>query len=500
MIQIHQSVLRRQKNFWNNCLFHPTDAVEDPWGRRILDRMAADRSIHTVRIYTMFEDIVYLDEDGGLCYDFRLSDLRLDYLVEKGYCLLLAYAGMPDCIAASTASKSSVSKNKTRYKGKMWNTSAPKDYALWEEVCYEYTKHLVDRYGIETVSKWRMQCFNEADIPDFFLGEYPHTLEATLQYRLPAYCRLYAAFEKGIRRVSDSIRIGGPALAMYHEFLGGWLDYVKQNGLKLDFISVHNYGTDPYGLNSGTKPISVQNNLIKQRTLTEIVCRHGFTETPLVIDEWGFSTAGFFNREECPALMHRETEVFSAYFARLIHDFIYSDFKLDLLCICLSGQHEMTEDFSGFRNFFTLNFIAKPIYNAYLLASMLGESLLDCRTENDSLFVIPTRTDDGSYSILLSYSSEHFEEDIPSLEETLSFDESIAGKTVTIRRIDSETANPYRLYQKMGIDAPAEEDLTLLREEGRIKPVCTYTADGEQAIPLTLTANSVYLITITQNG
>ncbi len=37
MIQIHQSVLRRQKNFWNNCLFHPTDAVEDPWGRRILD-------------------------------------------------------------------------------------------------------------------------------------------------------------------------------------------------------------------------------------------------------------------------------------------------------------------------------------------------------------------------------------------------------------------------------------------------------------------------------
>ena len=83
MITIENTILKKQKNFWNNCLFHPTDAVEDPWGRKILDRMAKDGSIHSIRIYTMFEDIVYLDEDGNLAYDFRLNDLRLDYLVEK---------------------------------------------------------------------------------------------------------------------------------------------------------------------------------------------------------------------------------------------------------------------------------------------------------------------------------------------------------------------------------------------------------------------------------
>jgi len=497
MIQIHKNILKTQKNFWNNCLFHPTDAVEDPWGKRILDRMAADGSIKTIRIYTMFEDIVYLDENGRLCYDFRLSDLRLDYLVEKGYTLLLAYAGMPDCIAASTASKSSVSKNKTRYKGKMWNTSAPRDYILWEEICFEYTKHLVERYGLETVSGWRMQCFNEADIPDFFLGEYPHTLEATLQYRLPAYCSLYEAFERGIRRISNKIQIGGPALAMYNEFLGGWLDYVKENRLKLDFISVHNYGTDPHGLNSGTKPISVQNNMIKHLALAKIIREHGFAETPLVVDEWGFSTAGFYNREECPALMHRETEVFSAYFAKLIHSFVYSDFKIDQMCICLSGQHEMTEDFSGFRNFFTLNFIAKPIYNAYILASKLGESILNCQYENSNLFVLPTQTRPGNYAVLASYSSEHFEENLPDTEEAISFPEDAAGKTVTIWRIDKETTNPCRLFQKMGITAPAADELQLLREEGRLKPVRTYIADENHTLTLHLTANAVYLITVT---
>ena len=75
MIIINNAVKKQQKNFWNQCLFHPTDAVEDSWGKRILDRIAKDGAIETIRIYTMFEDIVYYDENDNLCYDFRLSDL-----------------------------------------------------------------------------------------------------------------------------------------------------------------------------------------------------------------------------------------------------------------------------------------------------------------------------------------------------------------------------------------------------------------------------------------
>lgn len=498
MIQIQNTVIRKQKNFWNQCLFHPTDAIEDPWGKRILDRMAVDGAIRTVRIYTMFEDIVYTDENGNLCYDFRLSDLRLDYMVEKGYTLLLAYAGMPDCIAASHANKTSVSKNKTRYKGKLWNTSAPKDYALWEEICYVYTRHIVERYGIETVSNWRLQCFNEPDIPQFFLSEYPAAKEYTMQYRLPAYCRLYEAFERGIRRVSDRLQIGGPALAVYNDFLGGWLDYVREKGLKLDFISVHNYGTHPELLNSGRRPICVQNNTDNHRASEETVRAHGFSDLPLLVDEWGFSSAGFFNKDECPALMARETEQFSAYFVRLIHDFIASDFHADMLCICLSGQHEMTEDFSGFRNFFTLNFIAKPIYNAYILASRLEENLLSCiKPDDEKLVVIPTANDRGEYAVLLSCSGKHFEEDLPEVEETVAFAEDITGKTVTVWCIDRENTNPYRLYRKMGMTDPDEEQIQLLREEGRLKPIRRYTAAGDNTLTLHMTANAVFLITVT---
>lgn len=495
MITIENTILKKQKNFWNSCLFHPTDAIEDPWGKRILDRIAEDGAIKTVRIYTMFEDIVYTDENGALCYDFRLSDLRIDYLIEKGFNLLLAYAGIPDCIASSNDDKTSNSKNKTRYKGKLWNASEPRDYALWEEICYSYTKHLVERYGMETVSQWHLQCFNEPDIPSFFLSGYPSTVADTMKYRLPAYCKLYAAFAKGIGRVSDRLQIGGPALAAYYEFLGGFLDYVKEHALKLDFISVHNYGTHPNLLTSGKKPASVQNNIDNHKKALQTVTEHGFGHLPMLVDEWGFSSCGFYNREECPALMMRETEQFSAYFVKLIHDFICADFKVDMLCICLSGQHEMTEDFSGFRNFFTMNFFAKPIYSAYVLSSRLYENLLSYRCDTDNICVIPTHSEQNQYRILLTYSSEHFEETLETVCETIALPPEAHDKTVTLYRIDRNTTNPYRLYEKKGMSAElTEEEIALLREEGHMKPIDEFTVTD--TLSLELTANSVYLIEI----
>ena len=493
MITIKNNIVKKQPNFYNGCVFHPTDAIEDPWGKRILDRMAKDKAIKTVRMYTMFEDIVYLGENGEICYDFRLSDLRLDYMVEKGYDLILAYAGIPDCVAESGEHKISMAKNKTRYKNKMWNSSPPKDYAVWEEICYTYTKHNVERYGIERVSKWKCQCFNEPDTA-FFMANVGKELEDVLGYRLPEYCKLYEAFEKGIRRASESIIIGGPALAWRRQFLGGFLDFIKEKQLRLDFISLHEYGTSPASLNQGLMEIDVQNSLNKHQGLFEVICEHGFENTPVIVDEWGLSCSGFKNIEDCPTLIARENEVFSAYYAKLIHKLSYSDYKLEGFLICLSGQHEMVKDFTGFRNFFTLNFFAKPIYNAFYLSSKLKENLLE-GVENNNLFVMPTKDDNGNYAVLLSYSDKTFTESIKDLSETIIFEENVVGKKLTVWCIDKNTTNPYRKFLQMGIDEPNEEQVKILKEEGNIKPIINSVLTKNQ-IELTFSANSTYLITV----
>lgn len=493
MIKIGNTVTRRVQKFWNHCLFHPTDAVEDAWGKRILDRMAEDGAIHTVRIYAMLEDIVYRDENGVLQYDFRINDLRLDYLVEKGYDLLIAYAAVPDCMAQSTEFKRASAFNATRYKGKMWNTSPPADLTEWENVCYEYTKHIVERYGIRRVSKWHLHCFNEPDIPSFFMSQLPRGYE---QERAAAYCPMYAAFVRGLCRVSEELTMGGPALANKPLFLDLFLQYVRENNLRLDYIALHNYGTGPTFLKDGSKPITVDNNLRRHEGYMDIIRKNGFENTEIVIDEWGIATQGFANRLVCPELMFRETEVFSAYYGKLIKGFLDTGYDIAKLVICLSGQHEMTEDFTGFRNFFTLNFIAKPIYNAHLLASRMGTQLLEGETDRADLAVIPTVTEKG-YALMLSYASEHFLEDIPAIMEAPEFTEDLTGKTVTVWCIDRNTTNPYRLFEKMGSpENPDSEQLKLLRQEGTLKPVAIYTAEGRTLQPITLTANCLYFITV----
>jgi hypothetical protein len=213
------------------------------------------------------------------------------------------------------------------------------------------------------------------------------------------------------------------------------------------------------------------------------------------MDEWGMSSGGFCNKEECPDLMVRESEVFSAYFVRLIRKLLDSKCTPESLMICLSGQHEMVEDFSGFRNFFTLNFIKKPIYNAFVLASKLKGKLLLADTEFEDLSIIPTKDDNGSYAVMLSYVNDTCEENLPDICETITFEENIVGKCVSVWCIDKNTTNPYRTWQAEGSPEMDEAILIKLREEGTLKKSTSFIAENN-SVPLVLTANSTFLITI----
>lgn len=493
MIKINNEIKKVQKNFWNNCLFHPTDAIEDPWGKRILDRFSKDKSIQTVRIWAMLEDIVYIDENGEMAYDFRMTDLRIDYLLEKGFNILIAYGMIPECIASNKTSLSNVAKKKTRYKGKMINTSEPKDYKLWEEVCYNYTKHLVDRYGEAEVSKWYLQCLNEPDILSFFIPEY--TNEQYVE-RVEKYSKLYTSFVNGILKVSDKLHFGGPVLSSVEGFLECFLNFIRESGTRLDFIAVHNYArTFHVPLNNGTKRFDVRNWIEKQTVYQEIIDRCGFSDTEVVVDEWGMSSMGFFNIEECPAFVARDTEVYSSYYVKLIHQIIENNFKFSKMLICLSGQHEMTTEFSGFRNFFSMSFAPKPLYNAYVLASKLYEGLTEAEHNTENLYVIPTKNDQNDYSVLMTYSKHEFEEDLPEITKELTFEDDIKDKTVTIYCIDKNTSNAYRLYEKMGKPEPiSDEQIQILKDEGKVKPIKILS--GAEQIKLNLTANSVYLVEV----
>lgn len=482
--------VRKLHNFWNNIHFHPTDAIEDEWGQRILNRVQEDHAAKTVRMFTMMEDIVTMSEDGRLQYDFTENDLRMDYMAGKGFTILLCYNFIPACIARNPDERSSNNKNARRYKGKLIITSPPKDYALWEEICRTYTAHIAERYGLERVSGWYLHCYNEPDIPAFWMKE-----EEDIQVRCREYCHLYDAFERGVRAVSDRLRLGGPVLACRMDFMEGFLKHARDSKKKLDFLSFHAYGTKPWYLNNGELPISAANSVEKIRECKALAEKYGFGEIPLIIDEWGASSGGYCNCEDCPGLIFRENEVFSAFFVKMLTLYEELQLPIEKMMICLSGQHEMKTDFSGFRGFFTLHFYPKPIYNAFVLSAKLGEYKTACNIPEDgNLSVLPTIAADGRVAVLLAYASEHFDAGLSDLHLELEFAGLSGGREAKLWYIDREHANSYRMYQRLGApDEPAPEQIEQIAAAGELVCESRRFTDVLEAV---MEDNSVLLVEI----
>ena len=89
------------------------------------------------------------------------------------------------------------------------NVSPPKDWAKWDDLDLpRFTKHLVDRYGIDEVAQWYFEVWNEPNI-DFWAGE---PKQAT-------YFELYDHTAAAIKTGDSRLRVGGPATAQ-----AAWVD------------------------------------------------------------------------------------------------------------------------------------------------------------------------------------------------------------------------------------------------------------------------------------
>ena len=386
-------------------------------------------------------------------------------------------------------------------------TSPPRDYAEWEEICYRYTEHIVDRYGEDVVKNWYLQCYNEPDLSSFFMRNLlahgdPELMVKNALARADEYVKLYQGFEKGICRVSQKLCIGGPTISNSLgclEFLEKFLAFTKENRLRLDYVCFHAYGTHRGGLEDGTKKYAVMNNIQKIDERVDIIKKHYPQDMEIIVDEWGMANCGFHNIDECPQFIARDNHIMSAYLGKLVTTMIERNTDVSKLILCLSGQHEMTQDFSGFRNLFTLNHIKKPIYNAYVLMSHLGEELLEGKTDREHLSVLPTKNGDKT-AILLSYATENFDGDLATATEKVKIHGVSGEKTVTVWRIDETHTNPYTLYCREGFTKDlTPEQIAILQEEGTLKPVDTFSAtpdiDGILTLDVEITDNCLILIT-----
>jgi hypothetical protein len=143
--------------------------------------------------------------------------------------------------------------------GQFWwrgNAVPPSDNESWAELVERFTRHCIERYGIEEVRRWYFEVWNEPNLQPFFRG-------GTQQQ----YFELYKASALAIKKVDSKLRVGGPATSNFHVVLPAgtsratvnheptpddvealdwrpvWVEdfiaYCHMNQVPLDFIATH---------------------------------------------------------------------------------------------------------------------------------------------------------------------------------------------------------------------------------------------------------------------
>ena len=117
-----------------------------------------------VRFHAILHDEVGVyneDEHGNPVYNFAYVDSIYDGLLKNGVRPIVEISFMPKKLAFNPDAL-----HPFWYKQ---NVSPPKSMERWDGLIQHFAQHLVDRYGIEEVSQWYFEVWNEPNI-DFWNG------------------------------------------------------------------------------------------------------------------------------------------------------------------------------------------------------------------------------------------------------------------------------------------------------------------------------------------
>src|SRR5579864_1865735 len=179
-----------------------------------------------IRFHAIFHDEVGVyDEDaqGNPIINFSYVDQAYDGLLANGVRPFVELSFMPRKLAARDIRQS------------FWYrpvVSPPKSYARWDALIAAFARHLVERYGIEEVSHWYFEVWNEPNL-DFWGG----------QPRQSTYWELYDHTVKALKAVDARLRVGGPATAQA-AWVPAFIRHCKEHNVPVDFVSTHVYGDD----------------------------------------------------------------------------------------------------------------------------------------------------------------------------------------------------------------------------------------------------------------
>jgi xylan 1,4-beta-xylosidase len=409
-----------------------------------LKAVKAVSGIGYVRFHAMFHDElgVYTEsKDGTPIYNFQYLDQIYDGLLASGVRPFVELSFMPDALAARQIFQV------------FWyhpNISPPKSYAKWDALITEYARHIVARYGIDEVSQWYFEVWNEPNL-DFWKGT-------------PAkdsYFELYDHTARALKAVSGRLKVGGPSTAQL-AWIGDFIAHTASAHVPVDFVSSHVYGDDPvdHVLGRGASVPAYGLVCPALRKAHDEISHSARPDLPLIISEFNASW-----RIDNPLLRSvalgpwlADTITRCSGLAQAMSYWTFSD--------DFEEGGVLREPLSRGFGLVGLDRIPKPIFAAYGLLHRLGDQRLAAAARH----VLATRRSNGSLVVAawnwIDPQSPHKTSEIEFAFQNLG-----PGAKARITRFDEDHGNTTRLYEQMGSPLyPSQAQVKRLQKGAVLSP------------------------------
>ena len=422
-----------------------------------------------VRFHAIFQDEVGIyDEDasGKPLYNFSYVDQIYDGLLENSVRPFIELSFMPRKLAAGEVLHSFWYKQ---------NVAPPKSWDRWEALIYEFTKHLVERYGIEEVAQWYFEVWNEPNI-DFWAGE---PKEAT-------YYKLYERAARAIERVSPRLRVGGPATAQ-----AAWVDrfirYCVENNVPFDFVSTHVYANDTSPDVFGTKENIPRTQMVCRaaRKVHDQVKASARPDLPI---HWSEYNASYKNEPQVT-----DSVFMGPWLADTIRqcDGLVETLAYWTFSDVFEEQGVTKQPFYGGFGLIAVGGLPKPSFNAFKLLHRLGNQRIPVTSDS----ALATRRPDGTLVIAVWNLFQPEESGNPK-EVTLRLKGLDGSRRVLIHRLDAEHGSLLHAYEAMGKPRyPTQKQIQELRKAAELPPPQSRSLSGGK-LTLKLPPHGLALIEI----
>jgi xylan 1,4-beta-xylosidase len=397
-----------------------------------------------VRFHAIFHDEVGIydaDDQGHALYNFSYADQIYDGLLANGVRPFVELSFMPKKLAAKEALHAFWYKQ---------NVSPPKDWNKWDDLITQFTRHLVDRYGIDEVAQWYFEVWNEPNL-DFWTGE---PKQAT-------YWQLYDHTARSIKQVSPRLRVGGPATAQ-----AAWADafirHCAENKVPVDFVSSHVYGNDRAQDVFGTDEKIPRDQMVCRavKKVHDQIRSSIMPNLPLI---WTEYNASYFNE---PAVT--DSIYIGPWLAETIRqcDGLVEIMSYWTFSDVFEEQGVVKQPFYGGFGLIAADDIPKPSYNTFKLLHRLGDE----RISIDSNSVLVTRQRDGSL-VVAAWNLVPPDQAGVSKTIHLRFEHLAGSRRAYISRVDRDHGDVHPAYEKMGQPRyPTQEQLKVLQQAAQLPP------------------------------